>query len=120
MRNFKSMVKSVGKGIAPHAIPLTMMLIAVDAHAGTTQGMTWSGSNTSTIANSQEFDSVGSKFDAWIAGSYGKTIALGATISGLAAAAFTKTLLPAGWGVGVGAAAVIAPKVINAFFTAVI
>lgn len=115
MSKFKGVAISVAKGVSPYAVPLTMMLFTLDASAGTVQGAYTSGS-----VDGGEFNSIGEKFDGWITGSYGKTIALGASIGGLAAAGFSKTFVPAVWGLGIAAAAMIVPKVIGSFFSAVI
>jgi hypothetical protein len=108
--------KSVIRGILPYAGLMAAMLLTVGhADAGTTTGA-YTGSTTTGT----EFDNAGQKFDGWIRGSYGKTIALGSSVVGLGAAGFTKSYIPAVWGLGIAAAAVIIPGVIGSFFTATI
>ncbi len=116
-----SIGRSVLKGIAPYALPLLAMLLAVDhAVAGTTASTTTSayGTNGLDASQSTEFDQAGKKGDAWIRNSYGKTVAIFSSVVGLAVAGFTKSMVPAGWGVGVAAIAAIVPPGIGGFFPA--
>jgi len=114
---------SILRGMAPYAIPLVVMLLTIDnSIAGTTASTSNSAYGTGGLDASQstEFDQAGKKGDAWLRNSFGKTIAIFSSISGLVAAGFTKSFTPAAWGVGIATAAVIVPPVIGGFFSATI
>lgn len=123
MKPHQNPVVSVLRGIAPYAIPLISILISIDsAFAGTAGDCSSSAYKTgcNDVTKADEFDPAGKKGDAWLRGSYGRTIAVYSSLFGLGLSGFTKDLKWSLYGVGLAAVALIVPPVIGGFFTAVV